>query len=107
MRPRLATAMLMAAGAMAAFASASDTATRAAQRLIEVSATRTGAQPQPGTPAPERASNADTRRQRGSGIGRILRGAPWPSREGWTNARYRRAARKARNVQRNRKAHRG
>lgn len=43
----------------------------------------------------------------GRGFGRRLRAAPWPSREGWTNARYQRAARKARNVQRNRKAHRG
>jgi hypothetical protein len=31
----------------------------------------------------------------------------YPSREGWTNARYRRAARKRRNVARNRRAHRG
>lgn len=46
--------------------------------------------------------------RRNAGTGRDgWRGWQYPRRDGWTNARYKRAAAKRRNQQRNRRAHRG
>jgi hypothetical protein len=54
----------------------------------------------------QQVSFAEAIRRVYGGMGRF--GPPrWPNGEGWTNRRYQRAARKARNVLRNKRAHRG
>lgn len=81
----------------------------AALSLLAVLGLGLGAGPQLGTTdtAPVLKSQ-DGARSGGAGLfGGNSGTASYPSREGWTNARYRRAAAKRRRVAANRRAHRG
>lgn len=92
--PTLAAAVLLAAGGMVAAAGGMVAAGGESTRTVDKAL---------------RATRPEPSAERGiRGAGRFLSAARggYPSRAGWTNRRYQRAAAKARNVARNRRAHR-